>query len=47
VIQATHQPRPYRWKKRPELLARLLSDPKIVAMAARLGYHKDNIEAWL
>ncbi|HEX9137201.1 MAG TPA: hypothetical protein VF905_09700 [Nitrospirota bacterium] len=47
VVQATHQPQPYRWKKRPEILARLLGDPGIVGMADRLGYTKDNIEEWL
>jgi hypothetical protein len=47
VVQSTHLPQPYRWKKRPDLLARLLEDPRIVGMADRLGYKKDNIEEWL
>lgn len=47
VVQATHLPQPYRWKKRTDILARLLGDPGIVEMADRLGYKKDNIEEWL
>jgi hypothetical protein len=47
VMQSTHPPQPYRWKKRPEILARLLGDPKVVGMADRLGYKKDAIEEWL
>jgi len=47
VVQSTRPPLHYRWKKRPEILPKLLGDPKIVAMAARLGYDKENIAEWL
>jgi hypothetical protein len=47
VVQSTHLPQPYRWKKRPDILTKLLGDPGIVGMADQLGYKKDNIEEWL
>jgi hypothetical protein len=46
VVQSTLPPQPRRWRKRPGILAALLGDPKIVAMAGRLGYHQEQIEEW-
>ncbi|MGE5808299.1 MAG: hypothetical protein ACM32I_04145, partial [Nitrospirota bacterium] len=47
VVQSTNAPQPYRWKKRPDILARLLGDPNVVAMADLLGYDKEKTEEWL
>jgi len=47
VVQSTLPPQHYRWKKRPDILPRLLGDPKIVALADRFGYDKGNIAEWL
>jgi len=47
VIQSTLPPQLYRWKKRKDIILRLLNDPKILEMSARLGYLKENMEEWL
>lgn len=47
VVQATLPPQLYRWKKRQDLISRLLDDPKILAIGERLGYHRDSMESWL
>jgi hypothetical protein len=47
VVQSTLPPQLYRWKKRQDLIARLLDVPKILDMSARLGYHRDTMESWL
>jgi hypothetical protein len=47
VVQATLPPQLYRWKRRRELIARLLDDPRVVAMAERLGYPVAGMEEWL
>lgn len=47
VVQSTLPPQLYRWKKRKDLISRLLDDPKILEMAAQLGYFKHTMEEWL
>jgi hypothetical protein len=47
VVQSTLPPQLYRWKKRKELIERLLDDPKILEMSERLGYFKAGIDGWL
>jgi len=47
VVQSTLPPQLYKWKKHPDILPRLLGDPKIVALADRFGYDKGNIAEWL
>ncbi|MBU0547951.1 MAG: sulfotransferase [Candidatus Omnitrophica bacterium] len=47
VIQATSAPKAYRWKKRINILAPLISNPVIANMSFQLGYKRDRIEEWL
>lgn len=47
VVQTTLPPQLYRWKKRQDLIERLLDDPSILAMSERLGYRKDSMDGWL
>lgn len=47
VVQSTLPPQLYRWKKRQDLIERLLDDPKILAMSERLGYRKESMDGWL
>jgi sulfotransferase family protein len=47
VVQSTLPPQLYRWKKRQDIIARLLDDPKILAMSERLGYRKEGMAEWL
>jgi hypothetical protein len=47
VVQSTLPPQLYRWKKRKDLIERLLDDPKILDMSERLGYFKAGIDGWL
>lgn len=47
VVQSTLPPQLYRWKKRRDIIGRLLHDPKIVDMSVRLGYHTEKFEEWL
>lgn len=47
VVQSTLPPQLYRWKKRQDLIARLLDVPRILDMSERLGYRKGNMESWL
>ncbi|MDD5560817.1 MAG: hypothetical protein PHT50_01600 [Candidatus Omnitrophica bacterium] len=46
VIQATEEPRPFRWKDRQEQLLPLLQINQIRQMCAQLGYDKDNFGEW-
>lgn len=47
VVQSTLPPQLYRWKKRKDLIERLLDDPLILAMSETLGYRKDGMDNWL
>jgi hypothetical protein len=47
VVQSTLPPQLYRWKKRGEMISRVLALPKIREMAATFGYHDDTREGWL
>ncbi len=47
VVQSTLPPQLYRWKRRNDLISRLLDDPKIFEMSERLGYHCESMESWL
>jgi len=47
IVQSTLPPQLYRWKKRKDLISRLLDDRKILDMSAQLGYYKENLEDWL
>jgi len=47
VVQSTLPPQLYRWKKRQDIIARLLDVPRIMEMSERLGYHRDSMESWL
>ena len=47
VVQSTLPPQLYRWKKRRDLISKLLHDPKIVEMSNRLGYQPSQFEEWL
>jgi hypothetical protein len=46
VIQATKDPKPYRWKARERLLTPLLKDKRICRMARSLGYDIRNTKEW-
>jgi len=47
VVQSTLPPQLYRWKKRRDLIEKLLDDPQIMAMSERLGYQKESMAGWL
>jgi hypothetical protein len=47
VVQSTLPPQLYRWKRRKDMIARLMDDPKIHEMSDRLGYRKERMEEWL
>lgn len=47
VVQATLPPQLYRWKKRKDLIVRLLDDPRVLDTSARLGYERKTMEDWL
>ncbi|MDD5408895.1 MAG: hypothetical protein PHC71_02260 [Candidatus Omnitrophica bacterium] len=46
VVQATEEPRPFRWKNRQEKLLPLLQMSQIREMCLQLGYDKDNFGEW-
>lgn len=47
VVQATLPPQLYRWKKRKDLIVRLLDDPRVLETSVRLGYERKTMEDWL
>ena len=47
VVQSTLPPQLYRWKRREDMIARVLAAPHIQEMAATFGYRAENMEAWL
>lgn len=47
VVQATLPPQLYRWKRRGDMISRVLNAANIREMADHFGYHSENMEAWL
>ena len=47
IVQSTLPPQLYRWKKREEMISRVLAIPRIREMAASFGYADDTMEGWL
>ncbi len=47
VVQSTLPPQLYRWKKREEIITRLLDDPQLREMCGELGYDPARMEEWL
>lgn len=47
VVQSTLPPQLYRWKRREEMISRVLAAPQIREMAASFGYDDENREEWL
>jgi hypothetical protein len=47
VVQSTLPPQLYRWKKRQDIITRLLDVPRILEMSERLGYNRDSKDHWL
>ena len=47
VVQSTLPPQLYRWKKREDMIARVLNAPRISDMAQLIGYDTGSMEAWL
>jgi hypothetical protein len=47
VVQSTLPPQLYRWKKRQDIIMKLLDNPKVVAMGEELGYCREGMEGWL
>jgi len=47
IVQSTLPPQLYRWKKRKDLISRLLEDPQVLAMSEELGYNSSGMDEWL
>lgn len=47
VVQSTLPPQLYRWKRRQEMIDRVLAAPHIRELAALFGYRDDERESWL
>jgi len=47
VVQSTLPPQLYRWKKRKDLIGRLLEDPLVLEMSEQLGYNPAGMDGWL
>ncbi len=47
VVQSTLPPQLYRWKKRKDIISRLLDAPDILALSEELGYSRATMEEWL
>jgi hypothetical protein len=47
VVQSTLPPQLYRWKKREDMIAKVLAAPQIRDMAAYFAYYPENMETWL
>lgn len=47
VVQSTLPPQLYRWKRREDMIGRVLDAPHIREMAETLGYRSDSREEWL
>jgi hypothetical protein len=47
VVQSTLPPQLYRWKKREDMISKVLSASNVLEMAAYFGYCRENMETWL
>lgn len=47
VVQSTLPPQLYRWKRREDMITKVLDAPRIREMAETLGYRTDTMEGWL
>ncbi|NVN98076.1 MAG: sulfotransferase [Geobacteraceae bacterium] len=47
IVQSTLPPQLYRWKKRKDLIKRLMDDPQISSMSEKLGYNIATMDGWL
>jgi hypothetical protein len=47
VVQSTLPPQLYRWKRREDMISKVLAAPKIREMAEGSGYRTDNLDGWL
>lgn len=47
VVQSTLPPQLYRWKRRHDMIARVLAAPHITELAASFGYFRENMDEWL
>jgi hypothetical protein len=47
VVQSTLPPQLYRWKRRVDMITKVLDAPRIREMAETLGYRTDTMEGWL
>jgi hypothetical protein len=47
VVQSTLPPQLYRWKKREDMIAKVLSAPYVSDLAAYFGYYPESMENWL
>lgn len=47
VVQSTLPPQLYRWKRRHDMIAKVLAAPHIIELAASFGYRRENMDAWL
>lgn len=47
VVQSTLPPQLYRWKRRHDMIAKVLAAPRISELAATFGYCKENMDLWL
>lgn len=47
VVQSTLPPQLYRWKRRQDMITRVLEVPRIREMAEFFGYRMDTMDGWL
>jgi len=47
VVQSTLPPQLFRWKRRHDMIAKVLAAPHISELAASFGYCQENMDAWL
>jgi hypothetical protein len=47
VVQSTLPPQLYRWKRREDMISRVLEAPRVKETAACFGYSTENMNTWL
>lgn len=47
VVQSTLPPQLFRWKKRKDMISKVLAASNIRDMAAYFGYYRENMDTWL
>jgi hypothetical protein len=47
VVQSTLPPQLYRWKRRQDMITKVLAAPRIREMAETFGYRADTMDGWL